>query len=323
MSKEFYRKNLPENTPFFHQPFWLDMVCDTNWDVILVLEGEKIVGSFVYHFSTNKLTSKIDIKMPLLTFNTGPYLHKINSQASNFEKISSEIKFLEQIQEKLPEFSKFHQKWDAQQQNWLPFYWNEFTQTTRYSYVIDDISDLDQVWDNFKGSVRTDIRKAEKQIKVIDGGADHETFYSLFGKTFERQNMKKPYSKKLIEKVVTGCVANGSGKLFLGVDENNTAQCAVFIVWDKNKAYYLLGATDPAYRSNGANSLLLWEAIKFCSSFVKCFDFEGSMVKNIEYFFRSFGAAQKPYFEITKGQTYRTKLIEDAKKGIKKIIRKL
>ncbi len=316
MSKEYYRTHFPKNTPFFHQPFWLDLILENNWNVILATEKEKIIGSFVYYFESTKYTSKISIKMPPLTFNMGPHLFDNHLQIKTFDQINNEIKFLEQIEEKLPEFAFFYQKWDCQQQNWLPFYWKNFSQTTKYTYVIDDITNIKNVWENFKGSVRTDIRKAEKKIKVIDGGHNYEALYDLIIKTFERQNIKEIYPKKLIEKIITGCHLNNSGKLFLGIDENNEVQSAVFIVWDNNKAYYLIGASDPKYRTSGVNSLLLWEAIKFCSTFVKSFDFEGSMIKNIEYFFRSFGATQKAYFEISKDQRNKTKVINLFKKII-------
>lgn len=61
----------------------------------------------------------------------------------------------------------------------------------------------------------------------------------------------------------------------------------------------MLGA-DPRYRSSGAASLTMWEAIKFAATVTKRFDFEGSMIEPIEQFFRSFGAVQKPYFTISK-----------------------
>ena len=75
---------------------------------------------------------------------------------------------------------------------------------------------------------------------------------------------------------------------------------AIYIVWDANSAYYLLGGSDPNFRSSGANSLLLWEAIKFASGVTKRFDFEGSMIEPIERYFRGFGATQKPYLSISK-----------------------
>jgi len=53
-------------------------------------------------------------------------------------------------------------------------------------------------------------------------------------------------------------------------------------------------------RKSGALNLCIWDAIKFASTKVNRFDFEGSMVETIEISFRAFGAEQVPYFKITK-----------------------
>ena len=61
-----------------------------------------------------------------------------------------------------------------------------------------------------------------------------------------------------------------------------------------------MGGGNPILRNSGAMSLVLWEAIKEASLHNDRFDFEGSMEKSIEYFFRSFGTTQVPYFNISK-----------------------
>jgi hypothetical protein len=47
-------------------------------------------------------------------------------------------------------------------------------------------------------------------------------------------------------------------------------------------------------------SLLMWEAIQRSSRSSKEFNFEGSMLEEVERFFRGFGAKQVPYFIIKK-----------------------
>lgn len=83
-------------------------------------------------------------------------------------------------------------------------------------------------------------------------------------------------------------------------DEHNNIHAAVYIVWDNDSAYYLMGGGDPALRNSGATSLCLWEAIQFASTVSKKFDLEGSMLEPVERFFRGFGTVQKPYFKISK-----------------------
>ena len=51
--------------------------------------------------------------------------------------------------ELLPLAHFFYQRFDTEFTNWLPLYWANFNQTTRYTYVIEDLSDLDIIWKTF------------------------------------------------------------------------------------------------------------------------------------------------------------------------------
>ena len=53
-------------------------------------------------------------------------------------------------------------------------------------------------------------------------------------------------------------------------------------------------------RDSGANPLAMWHSIQFARAVTSKYDFEGSMLNNVEPFFRSFGAIQTPYFSITR-----------------------
>lgn len=74
----------------------------------------------------------------------------------------------------------------------------------------------------------------------------------------------------------------------------------MLVIWDENSAYDLISTIDPTYRNSGAASLLILEMIKYLQKITLKFDFEGSMIENVENSFRQFGAVQTPYFQITK-----------------------
>ncbi len=73
-----------------------------------------------------------------------------------------------------------------------------------------------------------------------------------------------------------------------------------YVVWDRHAAYYLLGGGDPELRTSGASSLLMWEAILRAREVTDVFDFEGSMLKPVERFFRAFGGHQTPYLYVSR-----------------------
>ena len=66
--------------------------------------------------------------------------------------------------------------------------------------------------------------------------------------------------------------------------------------------YSVLGGGDPELRNSGAQTLAIWESIKFASTVCRSYDFLGSMIEPIEKFVHDFGAVQKPYFEISKNK---------------------
>jgi hypothetical protein len=48
------------------------------------------------------------------------------------------------------------------------------------------------------------------------------------------------------------------------------------------------------------SALLVWRLIEALSTRTTAFDFEGSMEKSLEYFYRSFGARQVPLLEVSR-----------------------
>jgi len=97
--------------------------------------------------------------------------------------------------------------------------------------------------------------------------------------------------------------------MFFALHQGKTV-AANFLVEDSETVYYLMGGIDPEFADIGAMDLVQYESIKYALSKGKNFDFEGSMVESIEKYFRSFGATQKAYFEVTKTESKLLKAIE-------------
>lgn len=76
---------------------------------------------------------------------------------------------------------------------------------------------------------------------------------------------------------------------------------ATFVVFDNRKAYYLLGGYDPKHKHQGAGALAVTESIKKSIELgLEIFDFEGSMLPEVEKYFRGFGGEMTPYFTLNK-----------------------
>lgn len=281
----------------FQQPWWLNAVCgNENWNAAINENNGNILGAWAY--PAKKKKSFTLINMPMLTPGSLPIISYFSGQKLA-TKISHEQQVLDELINQLPKFDLFDLYFLPDYKNHLSFYWKGFTQTTRYTYLIKDLSNLDKVFEEFNASIRTQIRKAEKEITIIES-EDIELFYKINALTFKRQNKKVPYSFNYVKQINDACKENNCRKILLAKDEAGNIHAAIYLVWDKQSAYYLMGGADETYKGSGAYSLLIWQAIQKSAQLTTQFNFCGSMLPTVERFFRSFGGEQTPYLHLKK-----------------------
>lgn len=303
LNKEKYRLLCDENKdiPLFMQAWWLDAVCEPEnkiWDVFINLHNGKIIGAMPYH-----LLKKFRLKgiiQPRLSQYNGIWLNYPENQ-STYKRLSFEKKiysyFIEEISK--ADISYYQQNFHHSVKNWLPFYWNGYSQTTRYTYVINDISDSEIVFNNFSYAKQKQIRKANKVLD-ISFDLSYEDFYIHQTNSLLQKGKKNLLSKELVLNCCKKAFDRNQGLIVSASDSDGNIHAAVFVVYDANSAYNLISTIDSRYSDSGASTLIIWEAIKHLSNKTKSFDFEGSMTESIENSFSQFGTTQVPYFCISK-----------------------
>jgi hypothetical protein len=294
MSNKEYYQLYSEHVPIFHQPFWLDIVAENNWDVALV-KKEGLVASMPYVM--NRSARGTRITMPPLTQFLGPYIF-MEESSNYYQKLSSDHQILDELISQFPKFFYFEQRWNYHFKNWLPLYWKGFQQTTKYTYVLNSISEPDKIWKAMKATARNEIKKAEQELS-IHTDQDAAGMYQFIKSGLKRKEITIPYSENLLKSLYDQCANRNCGKLYWAWNAQNQPVAGILVVWDKSTCYYLLGSSAETGNNYGLR-LLIWTAIQEAGKIVSTFDFEGSMVKGVEHFFRTFGAEQKGYFEITK-----------------------
>src|SRR5262249_50291250 len=272
-----------QTNSIFQQRFWLDAVAPGAWDVVDVVSGGEIKARLPYVISKNRLGMTI-ISMPRLTQTLGPWL--AHAEGKYAARLARQKELMASLFTGLPAHDLFSQNFHHSITNWLPLHWQGFSQTTRYTYVIESLEDLDRVWTGFEADVRRDVRRAREQL-IVRTDPDVERFLDINELTFKRQDKGLPYTRDLVRRLDDACARRGARRMFFAEDAEGRTHAAVYIVWDRDSAYYLMGAADPELRRSGATSLLLWEAIQFASGVARRFDFEGSMIESIERFFRA------------------------------------
>lgn len=289
---EKYIDDSPQGS-IFCRPWWLEAVAPGQWDYLAEFKNNKISAMMPVVWQIKN--SQRIIGHPPLTQTLGVLLPEFNCKY--VKMLSRQTELIKKLIDKLPDYTFFHQNFNYNFTNWLPFLWKGFSQTTRYTYVIQDLSDLDIIWKGLRENIKTDIRKAEKKLRVLNE-PDIDIFLNLNELTFKRQGQSPPYTREFVKRLDNILKEHDARKMFFALDEEDRIHAATYIIWDKKSAYYLMSGADPELRNSGATSLLIWESIKFSSTVTKKFDFEGSIMEPIERFFRAFGGKQMPYFQI-------------------------
>lgn len=316
--KEKYRELCRQRAdiPLFIQDWWMDAVCGkSNWNVLMHCIDDKPVGVLVYYFIKRK--GFLIIVQPVLTQTTGIWLNYpenlSHTRKLDFENAVYNV-LINQINEL--ELSYFDQNFNPRYTNWLPFYWKGFMQTTRYSYQITDLSDLNRCFENFTYAKRKQINKAKHALHAVFDMTG-ENFYShLEINLKKKQNKAVEYSRSVFMALYDACIKRGQGRIIAVADDVGNIHAALFLVWDSSVAYNLISSINPDFKSSGASTLAVWEAINEMAKYVNIFDFEGSMNKGIENSFRQFGTVQTPYFRIYKHNSQILKMLFALKKYI-------
>lgn len=287
------------NIPLFSQHFWMDSVCGgENWDVIIIKEKNNILGTLVYFL--NKLDNGFEIRKAMLTQNNGIIFNYPKNMKYN-KKISFENKVINLVIDEIEKLDivSYRQYYHYSFDNWLPFYWRGYSQSTRYTYVIDDTSNMENVIKKYDGNIRNYLKKAKQKVQVFSDMSAND-FYEFNKKTYDRQNLNIPYDFKVFNDLYENLKERNSLKILYAIDNEKNIHSAALFAMDNDSVYYLMSGSDANFRSSQALTLLIHSGIEFASENNKKFDFEGSMKQNIEKFFRQFGARQKQYFDIQK-----------------------
>ena len=286
------------------QYWWMETVCkDKNWDVALAYDGERLTGVMPYLYG--KKLGMTYILQPQLTQYSGPcyfYPEKCCTDDSPATKLEFEKQtaqnLLDQIKFRKP--ALFLQNFSPEITNWLPFYWAGYSQTTRYTYRLEDISNPEALFELFDHEKRQRKIRRYEQTTTTRFDISAEDFALFHKKYWQSKGQKDLLNEEFISRVCRTAIERGNGVIGSLHDEEGRLLMARFVAYDSQCAYSLMSANDNALHRSGHSETLMWKMLQYLSDKSKSFDFEGSMDEGVEYFYRSFGAKQTPYFQIYK-----------------------
>lgn len=275
---------------------WTNMFCNSMYRYGIYDKGDRLIGGFVL-FKERKFGLSMFINPPF-TPGIGPF---IEVEASNpvsimdtWKKVLTQInELIEKLQYSIVSISLNKNIIDMQ-----PFIWGKFKVIPGYTYILDLSFSLEEILKRMSNERRKNINKGLKDGLIVNRITDYKIVKSLVVKTFSRQ--EKKIKESYLNKILFEFASNENSFAFATFREEQPIACC-FCVNDSHTAYYILGGYDNESKHHGAGALSMWESIKYAKNIgLRHFDFEGSMIPQIERYFRGFGGQLTPYFRINK-----------------------
>ena len=173
--------------------------------------------------------------------------------------------------------------------------------STRQNFILSLNKTYSEISRNFSKGRKSDIKRAENNGLAVKETKDVNRIIDLF-KSSKGSDVNLPDSdydrlKLLSDKLLS---MNKAKVLEVHKEDNNDIIGGIIFIISNNRITYLFSAVNQVGRDNKAMSLLISRVINEYAESKFIFDFEGSMIKNLASFFKSFGAVEEKYFHFKK-----------------------
>ncbi|MEM7163283.1 MAG: GNAT family N-acetyltransferase [Bacteroidota bacterium] len=186
-----------------------------------------------------------------------------------------------------------------------------FDISAKYVYKLPLLGTEEELFKGLKSYTRSNLRKAQKELILIQKN-DKSELIRLCDLTFDRQSTIYP-RQELMDILESQLLQKSRLDFFAQRDGVNIA--AVSILFDQERAFYLIGGYDKSNSHRGASTLAMWAALcAMKKKGIQEFDFQGSMIPGVERFIRGFGGEKVMYTSIQRYPWY-IKLIKKLKRS--------
>jgi lipid II:glycine glycyltransferase (peptidoglycan interpeptide bridge formation enzyme) len=295
-----------QNASVFNSWSWLMMYKDHLRLYGLFNNNEELTGAFfLYH--TSKKTFRLDICPPFSAHN-GLFFENRSENNSNIQTTVKHVletiaAFLGELNSHLLVFTLPAAISDAQ-----PFIWKKFDVKVKYTYHLDLGLPVDTLLANLSSEKRKSLNKAQKDGLEIKRETDMKVVKDLILKTFSRKQVMKNLA--YLDKILFEFASADNSIAFVAY-EKGQAIAATFCVHDSVTAFYLFGGYDAGQSHHGAGVSCMWNSILKAKELgLKTFDFEGSMLPEVEKYFREFGGTLTPYYSVYRATTVMNMLLK-------------
>ncbi len=295
-NSEAYRELALKKGSVFNQAEWLQLYGDRILVLGLYNLNDELIGAFNFYKA---------IKFGMAYLIVPPYspsngLFFINPAENNSNRITFEKAVHESIckwlnaQRVLLKISAFPFTTNDTQ----VYFWNKYKVIPNYSYRLSLDQSAEQLFSGLTSEKRKSVRRAEKDKIEIKLCEDYQIVKELILKTFDRKDKK--VSMEFLDKILFKFATKENSFAYVAYQNNKPSGCTYCLI-SGDTTYYLFGGYDISNKHHGSGVSCMWHSILHAKDLgLKIFDFEGSMLPEVEKYFREFGGDLVPYYTIQK-----------------------
>jgi Acetyltransferase (GNAT) domain len=260
------------------------------------------IGGFLTHYKNPPFTPNIGL------FFENQSSNKANSLSYNKSIAAACADFFEQLNYQILTLATPNHFIDTQ-----PFIWKNFKVIPNYTYHIDLLLSEEELLKNLSSDKRNSINKAAKDKVSVELCTDKKQVLQMVEMTYSRK--AKALNDKIVKSILFDFATDKNSFAYVAYVDNKPSALS-FCIHDNNSAYYLLGGYDTANKHQGAGVLALWQCMLHAKNAgLKKFDLEGSMIPQVEKYFRGFGGDLIPYFTLNKADFLIESLLKFTKRS--------
>jgi hypothetical protein len=277
----------------FSQTWYIDTLLG-DWKSIHVFDDGQLTAVMPLNLQSKYLMKQT--RQPVLARYWG--LIARENIIPKYKRYNYEESILKSVFEALPDnlmrFDHyFHPNFDFP----LPFLWNGYELHSRYTYIIDLKKSLDEIE---SGYARGRNSRIPFQVKLTKDLQSHLQLFKLNEdagkKILDKQEIQK------FERLVRKGIDLEKAEILEIHSEKFGYEGSAVLFRDITTTHFFSSLLHPSQRSNKAMPRLTKECIRHSHGKSDFFDFKGSVMPGIEYFFRSFGATLTPYLHISRSK---------------------
>jgi hypothetical protein len=253
--------------------YYLDQMA-VQWDA-LVTDDYEIVMPLTW----NKKYGIYYLYQPFLTAQLGVFGKEITQDT------------VEQFLRAIPPKFRY---WDIYLNHANVFNLQNFKLYQRSNYVLDLAKPYQEIYKEYRENIRRNIRKAEQAGCKLQKDFGVEKVIDLAWRQMKGYGKESKVNverfSKLYKRLRTDQMAVTYG---ITLGETLIASCVFF--YSHNRAYYILVGNHPNGKTIGASHALIDAFIKDHAGKQLLLDFEGSDIRNLAFFYSSFGAVEEKF----------------------------